>query len=269
PEKARGKGLISKKEETLKVGEIYAGEQNIYKFLKVGEPGVPTEVEIVGKVDTERLWGYYDYKMNVIVGESYVKEHPKLFDGAATGYFTCTDANAFYDAVEKQNLVGLNMVNFDQIYQITRLVKILVYLFMIGFLFLVATIGTTNVINAVNSNMEMRASEFAKLRAVGMTRKQFQGMILTEGGFIAAKGLFWGYLFGCGIYYVLHSMFAKSADILFMDPMYRMSLRFRLPIGYMLASGLVVVGLIYCVLKLHVKRAEKRNVIETIRNENL
>ncbi|MBP5264713.1 MAG: ABC transporter permease [Lachnospiraceae bacterium] len=267
-QKASGKGLVLKNDNYYEVGKTYTGEYNIYKLLKKGQEGIPVSIEIAGEIDKETVWDYPSSR-DIYVSESFVKAHPDLFGGAATGYFKCKDANAFTKAVKDENIVGMTMTNYDLIYQVTKLVKIIVYMFMIGFLFLVIAIGTTNVINAINSNMEMRASEFAKLRAVGMTRKQFRGMIFAEGIFIAIKGLFWGYLFGCGIYYILHKLFVESSDMLFADPYYRVLLEFHLPIGQMLVGAAVVVLLLYLVLNAHVKKVEKRNIIETIRNENI
>ncbi len=267
-QKASGKGLVIKNDDYYEVGKTYTGEYNIYKLLMKGQEGIPVSIEIAGEIDKETVWDYPSSR-DIYVSESFVKAHPDLFGGAATGYFTCKDANAFTKAVKDENIVGMTMTNYDLIYQVTKLVKIIVYMFMIGFLFLVIAIGMTNVINAVNSNMEMRASEFAKLRAVGMTRKQFRGMIFAEGIFIAIKGLFWGYLFGCGIYYILHKLFVESSDMLFTDPYYRVLLKFHLPIGQMLAGAAGVVLLLYLVLNAHVKKVEKRNIIETIRNENI
>lgn len=263
------KGLISKRNKYLSVGEIFAGEKNNSFKVRQGIPGVPFSIEIAGEIDAGSIPDYFTEEYGVIVSESWIRAHENLIDGKATGYFTCKDANAFCEAVEKEDILGASFMNYNEVYQMTQLFKVIIYMFMIGFLFLVIAIGMTNVINAVNSNMEMRASEFAKLRAVGMTRKQFRGMIFAEGIFIAVKGLFWGYLFGCGIYYVLHRLFVESSDMLFADPYYRVLLEFHLPIGQMLAGAAVVVLLLYLVLNVHVKKVEKRNIIETIRNENI
>lgn len=270
-----GKGLIANDSKLKwKAGEACEGVV-FEAFQKRGEePGIPAFVEIAGSIDKDKLGRFYIFQpeYSVFVNESWAQQHLEIFDGGAYGYFVCEDAGAFTKTLKEAAILNSDMFNYDQVYQLIRLGKVLVLTFMAGFLGLISIIGITNVINAVNFNLQMRAPEFARLRAVGMTSRQFRTMIHMEGGFIAFKGLLWGYLIGLGTYYGLHRFFVGSADMLWIytgDYTWKPDFAFRVPWGQIVLCALVVGGLLWCVMNVHVKKVEKRNVIETIRNENL
>lgn len=279
PRKMHGKGLITEANKSQALGETYNVEKRSNEEISQKLPGIPFSVEIGGVIDSKTISAVtglsleIEFRINpardVYVSESWAKEHLELFRGYAYGYFQSKDVTQFIENIEKENYLGISIYNFDQIYQTAKLAKALVTMFMVGFIGLILLIGVTNVINAVNFNMEMRAPEFAKLRAVGMTGKQFKGMIFTEGLFVGAKGLLWGYFIGCGIYYMLWRSFAGSADMLWEDPYKKVKFAFQIPVLQMAGCAVVVGLLLFAVMNRHARRAQERNVIETIRNENL
>lgn len=273
------KGLITEANKSQALGEICNGEKRSNEEISQKLPGIGFSVEIGGVIDSKtistvtglNLENEYrvDPARDVYVSESWAKEHLELFRGYAYGYFQSKDVTKFIETIEEQNHLGISIYNYDQYYQMAKLAKALVTMFMVGFIGLIILIGVTNVINAVNFNMEMRAPEFAKLRAVGMTGNQFKGMIFTEGLFIGGKGLLWGCLIGCGIYYMLWKSFAGSADMLWEDPYKKVKFAFQVPV-LQIAGCVAIVGLLlFAVMNKHAKKAQERNVIETIRNENL
>ncbi len=52
--------------------------------------------------------------------------------------------------------------------------------FAYGLIVVIALIGITNIINTLSTGMELRSREFATLRSIGMTDKQFAGMVARE-----------------------------------------------------------------------------------------
>ena len=277
PKEVSGKGLITVGSELdWKTGEVCEGEY-FENHARIGvDSGIPSCVEIAGSIEKRKLDAHCFYiylsEKCVFVNESWASQHPELFDGGANGYFVCEDANQLTNDLKEEAILNSEVQNYNQVYQLVRLGKVLILTFMAGFLGLISLIGITNVINAVNFNLRMRAPEFARLRAVGMTSKQFRGMIHMEGWFIAVKGLLWGYLIGLGIYYGLHRFFVGSADMLWIytgDYTWKPEYAFRIPWELIVLCAWIVGGLLWGVMNIHVKKAEKRNVIETIRNENL
>ena len=167
------------------------------------------------------------------------------------------------------DLPDVSVTNYDMVFQLIHFLKALIRLMSAGFLFLLIMIGVTNIINAVTINMQLRMPEFAKLRAVGMTGKQFRGMIFLEGVFIGVKGLFWGFLFGCTIHYGVYYFVSSSADMLWSDPEKKFTYAYQPPVIQIIASIITVAALLYLILARYAKKFESNNVIETIRNENL
>lgn len=269
-EKARGKGIVSNNYENFREGEILSGV-NLYGAENYGKPGDPVSVEIVGTYDRKTLKSgtVYSNQVEVFVGESWVLEHREQFLGWGTAYYNSDDATALVTVIDETDLPDVNVTNFDMVFQLLHFLRELMKLMGAGFLALIILIGVTNVINAVTFNMQLRMPEFAKLRAVGMTGKQFRGMIFLEGLFIGVKGLFWGFLFGCTIHYGVYYFVSSSADMLWSDPEKKFTYAYQPPVIQIIASIITVAALLYLILARFAKKSESNNVIETIRNENL
>ena len=266
PEKVKGKGLVTAGLADYAEGRTLTGNHRTHEDRKENLPGEPVSVElagVAGKIESlhQNYHGLED-AIVVFVGESWAKTHKDLYVNGCTGFYTCVDAYALTEKILDLDLLDSRCYNLNGQYQETKFTQTLVTMFLVGFLAVIILIGVTNVINAVNFNLELRSSEFAKLRAVGMTRKQFRGMILLEGLFIDVKGLLWGTAIGCFVSYALYRFSWESSLKAF-------EFDFRIPWFQILCCILVVSGLLFWVVETYGKRAMKRNVIETIRNENL
>ena len=263
PKDAKGKGIASGKLKSWDEGKIVTGNQATYESIMNEVPGEPVSVEIAGKIKDKSPLNYsWDDAAVIYVGESWVENHRNLFSGSANGHFTCKDANAMIDTVLDMNILNSDCYNTDWEYQQMLFIKTIVIMFLVGFIGVIILIGVTNVINAVGFNLELRSSEFAKLRAIGMTSAQFRKMIWLEGLFIDLKGLLWGTAVGCMISYALYRFCWEANDKNF-------EFAFRLPWLQILGSFVVVSTLLFVIVERYAKKAMRRNVIETIRNENL
>ena len=76
----------------------------------------------------------------------------------------------------------------DEAASILTIIKI----FSFGFILLMSLISIANVFNTISSNVDMRKMEFATLKALGMTNKEFKRMVYYECLIIAAKTLLYG-----------------------------------------------------------------------------
>ncbi|MBR4734242.1 MAG: ABC transporter permease [Lachnospiraceae bacterium] len=266
PEKVKGKGLVTDVLENYSDGMILSGTYETYEQRINELPPSIVEVELAGiVVKGDALSDYYRYlegKTCVYVGESWIIEHSELYTSGATGYYDCEDANKFMNDVLDMNLLNSRCYDSDAIHQENMFQKTLATMLLSGVLAVIILIGVTNVINAVSFNLELRSSEFAKLRAIGMTRNQFRRMIWMEGLFIDVKGLFGGTVIGCLISYALYRFCWETSDKSF-------TFAFRIPWIQILCSVIVVSALLFLIVESYGKKAMRRNVIETIRNENL
>lgn len=128
-----------------------------------------------------------------------------------------------------------------------------------GLIIVIALIGITNIINTLGTGMELRARDFATLRSTGMTRKQFDRMIWLESVFTATKALVIGTVIGLGITLWLWN-FENRFD---------MKTIYHPPIIPTLICIAVVLILVYCINKTSLNKINKRNIIESIKNENI
>ena len=127
-----------------------------------------------------------------------------------------------------------------------------------GFITVISLIGVTSIFNTITTNMKLRSKEFANLKSVGMTSKEFNRMIKLESIFYCGKSLFYGVFFGTGLSYLIYLAFAEGVEMGFLFPMQ----------GIIISS--IAVGiLITVIMHYSLSKINKQNIIETIRNDNI
>lgn len=77
-------------------------------------------------------------------------------------------------------------------------------IFVYGFLIVIGTIGSLNIINTVQTNLLLRRREIGLLQAVGMTLGQVRRMASAEGIWFGVIGSFWGIGLGAAVSYFLY-----------------------------------------------------------------
>ena len=135
---------------------------------------------------------------------------------------------------------------------------ILVGIFLYGFIIVISLIGVTNIFNTITTNMNLRRQEFAMLKSIGMTSKEFKRMIRLESIFMGAKALLFGIPIGLGLSYLEYKPLVGEQG-----------LPFEIPILAIIISIIVVYLLITILMKYSMNKINKQNIIETIRNENI
>ena len=137
-------------------------------------------------------------------------------------------------------------------------IYILIGIFLYGFIIVISLIGITNIFNTITTNMNLRKQEFAMLKSIGMTNKEFNRMISLESLFIGLKSLIFGIPIGVALSYLLFYVLGGESTI---------TLKF--PITAIIISIICVLLLITCIMKYSINKIRKQNIIETIRNENI
>lgn len=131
-------------------------------------------------------------------------------------------------------------------------------IFLYGFLLVITLIGVTNIFNTITTNMILRSREFATLKSVGMTTKEFNRMIRLESVMYGCKSLLFGVPLGLLGSLVLYRIMAEEIDT-----------GYRLPYLALLLSVLFVFLIVGMTMRYSLGRINKQNIIETIRNENI
>lgn len=152
----------------------------------------------------------------------------------------------------------LRVSNLEQMAKYQRGTAIVMSIFMYGFIGVITLIGLTNIFNTITANMNLRQKEFATLKSIGMTKKEFNKMINLETIFYSLKSLIFGIALGILGSYMVYGMFATSFDS-----------GFKLPYKSIILSIIFVFIIIFGIMKYSIKNIDKQNIIETIRNENV
>lgn len=129
---------------------------------------------------------------------------------------------------------------------------------MYGFIIVISLIGITNIFNTITTNMELRKPEFAMLKSIGMTNKEFNRMIRLETVFMEVKSLLFSIPIGIGLSYLIYHLLEEDQLI-----------KFVIPVNAIIISIVAVFLLITCIMKYSMNKINKQNTIETIRNENI
>ena len=174
-----------------------------------------------------------------------------------------TNPDKLQDQIEKlldenYNEEEYNLDNVDANVKSVNSLYTLIAIFLYGFIIVIALIGITNIVNTITTNMELRRSEFATLKSIGMTSKEFNKMIFLESFFYGLKSLLIGIPLGIILSYLIYLAIIGE-----------MQFKFVLPYKGIIISILLVFILIYSIMKYSIKKINKRNIIETIRNENI
>lgn len=183
-----------------------------------------------------------------------------------SAYVVAENADEYQDTFEKEtegnpeySQISFSVSNLDKQMRDEKSLFTLLGVFAYGLIVVIALIGITNIINTLSTGMELRSREFATLRSIGMTDKQFAGMVRLESVFISVKALVIGVPLGILISYLLCVMMNRMDGAIIYEPPYKA----------IILCIVVVIMLIYAIMKLSMTKLRHNNIIETIKNENL
>ncbi len=167
------------------------------------------------------------------------------------------DPYALQDAIENINK-NIIVSNMDAQIKEEKSMVLVINIFLYGFITVITLIGVTNIFNTITSNMELRQREFATLKSIGMTKKEFNRMINLETIFYCTKALFYGIILGLLGTFAMYKAFAVKID----SGMY-------IPVKSIILSIIFVFVLVFIIMRYSIGKINKQNTIETIRNENI
>lgn len=183
-----------------------------------------------------------------------------------SAYVVAENADEYQDTFEKETAenpeysqISFYVSNLDKQMRDEKSLFTLLGVFAYGLIVVIALIGITNIINTLSTGMELRSREFATLRSIGMTDKQFAGMVRLESVFISVKALVIGVPLGILISYLLCVIMNRMDGAIIYEPPYKA----------IILCIVVVIMLIYAIMKLSMTKLRHNNIIDTIKNENL
>ena len=230
-------GKIDEKDYSIKIVEKTEerpkGIENLYNtnaYFIVSEDFMNK----IGNYNSARLYtqSKEPYKLNEEI-EQYIKENN----------------------IKENKLLTFNM---EESVREENAIILVISIFLYGFIGVITLIGITNIFNTITTNMNLRKKEFAMLKSIGMTKKEFNRMIRLESIFYGIKSLVIGIPIGILLSYGIYNMFKNS-----------MEMEYILPYKAILVAIVFVAIVIGIIMRYSMSKINKQNIIETIRNDNI
>ncbi len=197
----------------------------------------------------------------VIVSEDYFDQSPRtILNGA---YIESSKPDKLVREIEKL-LDETGMAQDVHINDISseadgmHRLLITVSIFLYGFIIVITLIGVTNVINTVTTNMNLRAPEFAMLKSVGMTGREFNRMIRLESLMYGSKSLCIGIPLGIALSVGISHSFASA----YVEA-------YKFPVAAIIKCVIFVALIVGFTMKYAVGKINRQNIMETIRKQNI
>lgn len=162
----------------------------------------------------------------------------------------------------QEQISNIDKSNTSNIYNIEADVKaqnnivLVISIFLYGFIIVISIIGITNIFNTITTNMALRNREFAILKSIGMTDKQFKKMIRYESLFYGLKALLFGLPVGILLSYLIYT---QTANI------YQSG--YKIPFISIGICIVFVFAIIFITMRYAIRKSNNQNIIETIRRE--
>ena len=245
--KIQGSMYTWKKGDTV-TGKINGKEYNIKIVAKTEEK--PNGVE-----------NLYNTNAHFIVSEEFIN---KTGYTSQALYALSGDTDKLDKEVEQykndNNITksDITTINMEESVKAENAIVLVVSIFLYGFIGVITLIGITNIFNTITTNMNLRKKEFAMLKSIGMTKKEFNRMIRLESIFYGVKSLIIGIPIGLVLSYGMYNIFKNS-----------MEMEYTIPYDAIAVATVFVAVVIGIIMKYSMSKINKQNIIETIRNDNI
>ena len=241
-----------------------------YYNIKEGETitinlnGEERQVTIAKRSDQRPMGfeGSYATDGWIFVSEDFMED--KDNEIISTGmYINSSDASQLERDInniiaDNDSYKNVHITNLAEFADQERRILLLVSIFLYGFITVITLIGVTNIFNTITTNMILRSKEFANLKSIGMTTKEFNKMIRLESLLYGLKSLLIGIPIGLLGSFCIYQAFKNSVDFGYMIPWVSI-----------LISIIFVFIIVGATMKYSLSKINKQNIIETIRQDNI
>lgn len=150
-----------------------------------------------------------------------------------------------------------NLYNVYEILEQNRNITFIVNLFSVVFITMISLIAVANVFNTISTNIKLRRREFAMLRSVGMSDRDFNKMMRFECTLYGARTMLWGLplsgIFSCLIY---KGMIIGGGNVDFVFPW-----------GSMAISVFSVLFIVFITMLYAISKIKRENIIDALRDD--
>ena len=217
----------------------------------------------IGKIITEKpFYIEPDVYINLIYPESMQEViMTELKENSVVDYmFTSSNhAKTFNEMKELLSNYGFSTTDlYDYASGVERSkdLVVIVKVFTYTFVGLISLIAMANVFNTISTNIALRKKEFAMLKSVGMTKKQFNKMMNLECLLYGTKSLLIGLPIAIALTLVMYLIITSLFEI-----------PFALPFQAIILSIMGVYGIVFITMIYSMSKIKKESVIESLRKD--
>lgn len=255
PKKAELKLYDNKKGDIISAK--YTLDENINNLSKEG-----INIEIAAVVDVRPMGmnNFYSGNGIIIVSDEFMDNYKGHIQDYLIMYIDSSNADKLQDDIDEflKDETEYNLDNLSQTMRNMKSMFLLISIFLYGFIVVIALIGITSIFNTITTSMDLRSKEFAMLKSVGMTKKEFNKMIRLESVFYGMKSLLIGLPIGIGLSYLIFKALSSRVEFTYI-----------LPVNGVVISIIAVFLLVWSIMKFSLNKINKQNIIETIRRDNI
>ena len=142
--------------------------------------------------------------------------------------------------------------------EMLRNLKLVIEIFLYGFIVLISLIGVSNIFNTISTNVNLRRREFANLKSMGMTDGGFNKMLNLECFFYGTKALLIGLPIGVVVGYLLNRAFSEV-----------LVYSFTIPFKEILICAVAVYFVVFITMIYSTAKVKKENIIDVLRDDNV
>ena len=220
------------------------------------------DLEVVASTRDIRPLGMSDmYDYGAVISEEFWNKY-KLHIEDYDNIYMYIDSNNADELTEfilnNYSTTELSTYNEENSDQTQKAVCTMVSIFLYLLIIIISLVGLTNIFNTITINMNLRQKEFAILKSIGMTKKEFNKMISLESTFYGIKSLAIGLPLGILASYLIYKILNNHLQISYIFP--TMSVIISIIVVFILLKG---------IMKYSLSKINKQNIIETIRNDNI
>lgn len=222
-------------------------------------------IKIIDKTEetVKGINNLYNTEATLIVSDEWLEKNIGDYETISM-YAKTKDADKLDEEIEQykqeKNIEDseIRIFNIQENARAQNAVVLVISIFLYGFIGVITLIGITNIFNTITTNMNLRKKEFAMLKSIGMTKKEFNRMIRLESIFYGVKSLIIGIPIGILLSYGMYNVFKDN-----------MQMSYNLPLKAIIISIIFVSIIIGIIMKYSMSKINKQNIIETIRNDNI
>ncbi len=188
-------------------------------------------------------------------------DYKSMSEDDGSFFLTTQDHTACAKALEETLLDrGLDTVitDYAAYAEEDRNIVAIIKVFAYGFIVIISLIAAANVFNTISTNIALRRREFAMLRSIGMTSRDFRRMMHFECLLYGTKALALGLPVSFGVTYLIYKAINEgyAAD-------------FRLPWNAVAIAVLSVFAVVFATMLYSMRKVNQENTIDALKNENL